>query len=74
LSDSSNQLSLKIDPTVGIGNYRYNPTDSVWFYRSYGKVYFNPIATKDAAPLRLIKGQSFRVKGSYQFSPVEKVE
>ncbi|EOS7926565.1 hypothetical protein AB1I58_07125 [Enterococcus hirae] len=29
LSDSSDQLCLTIDPTVGIGNYRYTPTDSV---------------------------------------------
>ncbi|AND71521.1 MULTISPECIES: hypothetical protein [Enterococcus] len=71
LSDGSNQLSLTIDPTVGIGNYQYNPTDSIWFYRSYGKVYFNPIATKDLAPLRLVKGQGFVAKGSYQFSHTE---
>ncbi|EMF0394216.1 hypothetical protein IGJ18_000220 [Enterococcus sp. AZ078] len=71
LSDGSNQLSLTIDPTVGIGNYQYNPTDSVWFYRSYGKLYFNPIATEDLAPLRLVKGQGFIAKGSYQFSHTE---
>lgn len=71
LSDGSNQLSLTIDPTVGIGNYQYNPTDSVWFYRSYGKMYFNPIATEDLAPLRLVKGQGFIAKGSYQFSHTE---
>ena len=71
LSDRSNQLSLTIDSTVGIGNYRYNPTASVWFYRSYGKVYFNPIAAEDLAPLRLVKGQGFIAKGSYQFSPTE---
>lgn len=71
LSDGSNQLSLTIDPTVGIGNYQYNPTDSVWFYRSYGKMYFNPIATEDLVPLRLVKGQGFIAKGSYQFSHTE---
>lgn len=71
LSDGSNQLSLTIDPTVGIGNYQYNPTDSVWFYRSYGKMYFNPIATEDLAQLRLVKGQGFIAKGSYQFSHTE---
>lgn len=71
LSDGSNQLSLTIDPTVGIGNYQYNPTDSVWFYRSYGKMYFNPIATEDLDPLRLVKGQGFIAKGTYQFSHTE---
>ncbi|MEX1447917.1 hypothetical protein, partial [Enterococcus sp. C76] len=45
-----------------------------WFYRGYGKVYFNLIATTDAAsgevlrpPLELKKGQVVSARGGYRF-------
>ncbi|MBO1090060.1 hypothetical protein [Enterococcus hirae] len=69
LSDAANQLILSVDPSFGIGNYQYNPTNSSWFYRNYGKVYFNPISFSEKAPLRMEKGEYFSAKGYYQFIP-----
>ncbi|EGP5602552.1 hypothetical protein HQ955_12365 [Enterococcus faecium] len=68
------QLRLFVDPTYGLGNYRKNADSYRWFYRGYGKVYFNLIATTDAAsgkvlrsPLVLKKGQVVSARGGYQF-------
>ncbi|WP_165004314.1 MULTISPECIES: hypothetical protein [unclassified Enterococcus] len=68
LTDGTNQLSVSIDTSFGIGNYQHNQTKSVWFYRNYGKVYFNPIASSENTPFRMEKGEKFSAKGSYQFT------
>lgn len=66
LSDAANYLIMGIDPTYGIGNYEYNKDNSIWFYKQYGKLYFNLIAKEDL-PLYIKKGSVLKARGYYQF-------
>lgn len=43
LKGDTDVITLQIDPTFDIGDNRFNTDSSVWFQRSYGKVYFRPI-------------------------------
>lgn len=67
LTDGSNNLSIGIDPNYGIGDFKYNSHDCRWFYRNYGKVYFNPISMQKNDPLRLNKGEILKARGFYSF-------
>ncbi len=69
ISDNENQLLIGIDRNFGIGRYQYNQGKSVWFYRKYGKVYFNPIASDSSATITLEEGEKLFARGLYHFSP-----
>lgn len=69
ISDNENQLLIGIDRNFGIGRYQYNQGKSVWFYRKYGKVYFNPIASDSSATITLEEGEKLFARGFYHFSP-----
>lgn len=66
LSDAANYLIMGIDSTYGIGNYEHNKDNSIWFYKQYGKLYFNLIAKEDL-PLYIKKGSVLKARGYYQF-------
>ncbi|MBO0432879.1 hypothetical protein [Enterococcus sp. DIV0660C] len=67
LSDGANYLTMEIDPSYGIGNYEYNKNNSIWFYKQYGKLYFNLIASEKNSPLYVEKGKILRARGFYKF-------
>ncbi|MDU4271164.1 MAG: hypothetical protein E7I44_10755, partial [Enterococcus hirae] len=69
LTDNMNQLTVGIDRNFGLGRYQYNQGKSVWFYRNYGKVYFNPIASDSSATITLEEGEKLFARGFYHFSP-----
>lgn len=67
ISDGLNDLIISIDSNYGIGDYKYNINDCRWFYRNYGKIYFNPISKTKNNPLYLKNNQTLKAKGFYLF-------
>ncbi|MEX1447002.1 BppU family phage baseplate upper protein [Enterococcus sp. C76] len=67
IADDMNQLVIGIDRNFGLGRYQYNQGKSVWFYRNYGKVYFNLIASDSSTTIKLEEGEKLFAKGYYIF-------
>lgn len=62
----NDQITMEIDPTYDIGDNRFNQNASVWYHRSYGKLYFLPI--NNPTGLALGTGDRIRAHGKYKLT------
>lgn len=62
------KCTMFYDPNFGLGKMKYNNSYR-WFYRDYGKAYFNLI-NEDDGPITFKAGEIFACRGGYKLEPL----